>query len=128
MKQAITLFIVFPFMVFFMFQPFLSEVVHMRGILLEQMTDKYTKLAAREGYLSPGLIQMLEQELEQFHFDTSKLQLGGTVAEREVRGSVIHVTLRYPIGNMFILLNWFGEDTSSGDYSFHATTMSEFIP
>lgn len=126
LKQAITLMLVFPFMVFFMFQPFMNEVVHMRGIVLENLTHKYAKLAAREGYLSPTLINEMKSELQALNFQTGRLQVAGT-GTRTPRGTNIQVNIQYPIGSMFILMNWFGSDTSSGNYNYTATEMSEYI-
>jgi hypothetical protein len=127
-KQAITLLLVFPFMVFFMFQPFMNEVVHMRGVVLENMAHKYAKLAARDGYLSSDLINDMKTELQSLHFSTGSLVVTGTTAGRVARGTEVNVTVEYPVGNMFILLNWFGTDTPSGNYRFSASEMSEYIP
>ncbi|MGZ9584158.1 hypothetical protein [Paenibacillus marinisediminis] len=128
MKQAITLLLVFPFMVFFMFQPFLNEVVHMRGIILENAAHKYAKLAAREGYMSPMLLNELKSDLKGLHINTSKVSITGSTDVRDIRGSYIQVTVEYPIGSMFILMNWFGRDASTGTYKYTAMEMSEYIP
>ncbi|GGG18836.1 hypothetical protein GCM10010916_39560 [Paenibacillus abyssi] len=119
---------VFPFMVFFMFQPFLTEIVHMRGVVLEQTTHKYAKLAAREGYLSPTLINQMKADLQALNFNTTPLVVAGTTGGRVARGTDVNITVQYPVGNMFILMNWFGSDSPSGNYKFSATEMSEYIP
>lgn len=100
----------------------------MRGIVLENLTHKYTKLAAREGYLSPALINNMRAELQDLNFDTARFEVTGTTAGRVMRGTDITVTVQYPIGSMFIFMNWFGADSPSGKYKFSATEMSEYIP
>lgn len=126
MKQTITMLLVFPFLLFFMFQPFMTEIVHMRGAVFENITDKYTKLAAREGYLSNNLRADMMAEIASLHFDTSKVRITATMAPVE-RGRNINVTLEYPIGRVFIFTDWFNPDFSVGNYKYTATEMSEFI-
>ncbi|MGF7033416.1 hypothetical protein J2T17_004364 [Paenibacillus mucilaginosus] len=128
MKQAITLLLIFPFMVFFMFQPFMSEVVHMRGVVLENMAHKYAKLAAREGQMTPALVTAMQNELQTLKFNTGHLTVTGSTGSRVTRGNDVSITVQYPVGSMFILMNWFGSDTASGNYRFTATEMSEYIP
>ncbi|WP_040951681.1 hypothetical protein [Gorillibacterium massiliense] len=128
MRQAITLLLVFPFMVFFMFQPFMSEVVHMRGVLLEQTAHKYAKLAAREGYLSPELANLLRKELGQYHFRESDITLSESTSVKQTRGITVTVTLEYPMGSLFVFSGWFGSDSSVSEYRFDASEMSEYLP
>lgn len=115
-------------MVFFMFQPFLTEVIHTRGILLENLTHKYAKLAARDGYMSPLLMDEFRLELQQLHFNPADLRIEGTTDARLERGSEIQISVKYPIGSMYILMNWFGDDAPTGDYHYQAFEMSEYIP
>jgi hypothetical protein len=128
LRQAITLLLIFPFMAFFMFQPFMSEVVHMRGVVLEQTVHKYAKLAAREGNVSPSLIVDLKNELSSMHFKLADLTVAGTTSVRVSRGSTINLNLEYPMGSLFIFANWFGSDPSVSSYKFTASEMSEYIP
>ena len=128
MRQAITLLLVFPFMVFFMFQPFMSEVVHMRGVLLEQTVHKYAKLAAREGYLSPALSNSLRSELADYHFREADLTLSDSTAVRQTRGQNVTVALEYPMGSLFVFSGWFGGDAGTRSYRYEATEMSEYLP
>ncbi|MCY9665867.1 hypothetical protein M5X11_12970 [Paenibacillus alginolyticus] len=100
----------------------------MRGIVLENITHKYAKLASRDGYLSPTLINSMRTELQALKFNTASLVVTGSTSGRVARGIDVNVTVQYPIGSMFILLNWFGTDTPSGNYKFSATEMSEYIP
>lgn len=110
-----------------MFQPFITEIVHMRGSVFENLTDKYTKLAAREGYLSNNLRTQLLNEVNQLHFNTSEVIITSNTLPVE-RGQTISLTIEYPIGNIFVLMNWFSADQDMGNYKFTASEMSEYIP
>lgn len=128
MKQAMTFLLVVPFLLFFMFQPFFTEIVNLRSIVLENLTDKYTKLSAREGYFTPALQAALLQEIAEKPFVTSpsKVKIVATTSPVE-RGGDIFVTISAPIGNAFIFTNWFGEDGDLGDYRYTGIEMSELI-
>lgn len=129
MKQAISLILVFPFLVYFMFQPFMNEVVHLRGVVLEQEAHKAAKYIATEGKLTPQIISMIHNDLGDLHFNTSKLKILANPSSGVVtRGNPITVTIQYPQGNAFIFKNWFGADTEGLIYNFTVTEMSEYLP
>ena len=78
--------------------------------------------------MSPTLINDMKSDLQALNFKTASLVVTGTTTGIVARGTDVNVTVEYPIGTMFILLNWFGTDTPSGNYKLSATEMSEYIP
>lgn len=129
MKQAISLIIVFPFLVYFMFQPFMNEVVHLRGVVLEQEAHKAAKYISTEGRLTPEIINMIHNDLDSLHFNTSLLKINVNPSSGVVtRGNSITVNLQYPQGNLFIFKNWFGSDQKDLIYNYNVTEMSEYLP
>ncbi|MEK5183217.1 MULTISPECIES: hypothetical protein [unclassified Paenibacillus] len=129
MKQAISLIIVFPFLVYFMFQPFMNEVVHLRGVVLEQEAHKAAKYISTEGRLTPTIRNMILADLNSLHFDTSKLIINTNPSSGLVtRGNTITVNIQYPVGKQYIFVNWFGSDKEDLNYNFTVTEMSEYLP
>jgi hypothetical protein len=126
MKMALSLILISPILIFFMFQPYMNEVVHDRGVILENTAAKAVKLAAQDGYLSPRVINIIKQDLSDLHFQTSLLTITGTSA-RVIRGNPITVSVQYPVGNLYIFVNFFSTDSAAMNYHYSFSENSEFI-
>lgn len=109
-----------------MFQPYMNEVVHDRGVILENTAAKAAKLAAQDGYLSVRVINIVTQDLTNLHFQPSLLTITGT-SSQVTRGNPVSVTVQYPVGNLYIFVNFFGTDGAGGSYHYTFTEDSEFI-
>jgi hypothetical protein len=126
MKLAISLLLISPILIFFMFQPFMNEVVHDRGVILESTASKAAKLAAQDGYLSVRVINTVKQDLTDLHFQTALLTITGT-SSQVTRGNPVTVTVQYPVGNLYIFINFFSTDGAGESYHYTFTEDSEFI-
>ncbi len=125
MSKIVAFFLTLPFFVFFVFQPFLSEYIHTRGMVLENVLHKAVKLAAREGKMTPEIKQYAIDELKALHFDESKIQISGTET-LSPRGQYIEASVTYPMGPYFIV-NFAGV-SETRKYYFKAVEMSEYLP
>lgn len=126
MKDAIALFILFPILCFIMFQPFMNDVVHKRGVILETTAKKAVQLASEDGYLSPRVLNIVSQDLQSLHWDTSLLTMTGTTT-RVLRGNPVSVNVRFPVGQIYIFTNFFSSDAPMF-YNYSFSQNSEYLP
>lgn len=106
----------------------MNDVVHKRGTILESTAKKGIQLAAEDGYLSPRVQNILREDLENLHGDTSKLTMEPSTTTPVLRGQPVTITLRYPVGQMYIFKNYFGEDDTTLEYHYTFSENSEYLP
>jgi hypothetical protein len=128
MRDAIALFLLFPIICFIMFQPFMADVVHKRGVILESTAKKAIQLSAEDGYFSPRVQNIIKQDLQNLHWDTSKLTMSPTSGTPVLRGQDVTITLKYPVGQIYIFTNFFSADNTSLQYNYTFTEKSEYLP
>ena len=104
----------------------MNDVVHKRGVILEVTAKKAVQLASEDGYVSTRVRNIINQDLTAVNWDTSKLTVTGTVT-RVTRGNEVTITLRYPVGPIYIFTNFFGSDPNL-TYNYTFTQSSEYLP
>lgn len=130
MKDVISFLIIMPFLLFFMFQPFHNEIVHLRGMAMESVLDKGLERAAVKGYFTAAEIQDMKDILSSVGFKEDEIEITGTIegiAARVPRGGYIEGQIKYPLNHLWAMPGIF-EDTSDTLYHVRSgTKMSEYL-
>jgi hypothetical protein len=130
MKDIISLLILLPFLLFFMFQPFHNEIVHLRGMAMEATLDRGLTKAAIEGYFTPAIIQEMKDTLKSVGFNDAKIEVMGTIEgqnARVYRGAYIQGQIKYPMEDLWAMPGVLGNTSSTLYYVRSGTQMSEYL-
>lgn len=126
MKQAISLLLVSPFLIYFAFQPLFNHVVHLQSTVLETVIDQGIERAAVDGrFTSENIRQMKQTVADVLHYSESEIVFEGTQTQTP-RGEYIWGRISIPEGQMSVMPGLFGSHPVT--LSASAKQMSEYIP
>lgn len=129
MKAALIEMLTVYILILYMFQPAFNEVQSMRNWTVETVLDASIEKAADgdHGRFTPEIINEMKQMLVSIHhYDADDIIFNGTTTITP-RGQYIEGTLSVPRGQMWVLPNFFGRDTTGDRTTRYAKQMSEYV-
>lgn len=129
MKNLLSFVMVAPFFVFFVFQPFYSELYSLRQQTVEIVLDSAIEKAAVKGRFENAEIQeMKDIMVKVFHYDSNEVVIDATQTLTN-RGDYIEGSISVPSGQLWVMPNLFSDNNRDPQFiSAYAKQMSEYLP
>lgn len=129
MKNLLSFIMVAPFFVFFVFQPFYSEIYSLRQQTIDIVLDSAIERAAVKGRFENAEIEGMKNTIVNiFHYAPGEVMINGTQTLTG-RGNYIEGSIRVPAGQLWVLPNLFSDnDSDPQTIGTYAKQMSEYLP
>ncbi|MFS0557444.1 hypothetical protein [Brevibacillus sp. 179-C9.3 HS] len=125
LEEILTIFI----LIYILFQPILNEVYALRSYTVEMILDSAIEEAANgeNGRFTPEIINKMKNTLvAELGYEDSEIQFRGTTTLTD-RGQYIEASLSVPHKRLWILPNFFDNDSYNDRIEKYAKQMSEYI-
>lgn len=129
LKNLLSFIMVAPFFVFFVFQPFYSELYSLRQQTAEIVLDTAIEKAAVKGRFENSEIQEMKDTMVNiFHYTSNEVVINATQALTS-RGNYIEGSISVPSGQLWVMPNLFSDNSNDPQFiSAYAKQMSEYLP
>ncbi|MHB1166935.1 MAG: hypothetical protein ACYC4E_00630 [Carboxydocellales bacterium] len=128
MKNLLSFIMVAPFFVFFVFQPFYTEIYSLRQQTIEIVLDSAMEKAAVKGRFDEVELQgMKDTIIKIFHYAPNEVTINATQSLTN-RGNYIEASIQIPAGQLWVMPGLFSDNTTDPQtIKAYSKQMSEYL-